>query len=93
MLSTAYGPNASESNDARFALPAYDRLYDRIRVLPDGPERDALMRQAKDLSVAYMPYKVHSHRSLVDLTQPWVRGYWRHPFMRDLMRYISVEPR
>ena len=23
-------------NDARFALPAYDRLYERQRVLPDG---------------------------------------------------------
>lgn len=93
LLSTAYGPNASESNDARFALPAYDALYQRIRDLPDGAEREALMRQAKNLLVAYMPYKAHAHRSLVDLAHPWVQGYWRHPFMRDIFRYISVEPR
>jgi ABC-type transport system substrate-binding protein len=39
-LAIAYGPNASESNDPRFALPAFDRLFERQRVLPDGPERE-----------------------------------------------------
>ena len=42
-LGIGYGPNSGESNDAHFALPAYDRLFERQRVLPDGPERDALM--------------------------------------------------
>ena len=89
-LDTAYGPNASESNDARFALPAYDRLVERQKVLPDGPERAAVMREAKNLLVAYMPYKVHGHRILTDVLQPGTRGYWRHPFMRDTWRFIDV---
>jgi ABC-type transport system substrate-binding protein len=91
-LAIAYGPNANESNDARFALPAYDRLYERQARLPDGPEREALMRQAKDLLVAYMPYKVHVHRLRADLLQPWLRNFWRHPFMRDLWRFAEVAP-
>jgi ABC-type transport system substrate-binding protein len=90
-LAIAYGPNANESNDARFALPAYDRVYERQSRLPDGPERDALMRRAKDLLVAYMPYKVHAHRLRADLVQPWLRGFWRHPFMRDLWRFVDVD--
>ena len=62
-LGIAYGPNATEANDPRFALPRFDRLFERQRVLPDGPEREALMREAKNLLVAYMPYKVHvAHR-------------------------------
>ncbi|MFM8766581.1 MAG: ABC transporter substrate-binding protein, partial [Rubrivivax sp.] len=48
-LGIAYGPNASESNDPRFRLEAFDRLYERQMRLPDGPDREALMRQAKDL--------------------------------------------
>ncbi|HQI20394.1 MAG TPA: ABC transporter substrate-binding protein, partial [Leptospiraceae bacterium] len=48
-LGIAYGPNASEANDPRFSLPAFDRLFEQQRTLPDGPEREALMRQAKDL--------------------------------------------
>lgn len=90
-LGIAYGPNASEANDPRFSLPAFDRLYERQRALPDGPERDAVMRQAKNLLVAYMPFKVHVHNVLPDLLHPWVKGYWRHPFMREPWSYVDVE--
>ncbi len=88
-LAIAYGPNASEANDPRFALPAFDRLYERQRALPDGPEREAVMRQAKDLLVAYMPFKVHVHNVYLDVVQPWTEGFWRHPFMRDVYRFVE----
>ncbi len=88
-LSIAYGPNASEDNDPRFELPAFDRLFEQQRALPDGPEREAVMRQAKDMLVAYMPYKVHLHNVYIDLVQPWAEGFWRHPFMRDFWRFVD----
>ncbi|WP_326541096.1 ABC transporter substrate-binding protein [Pseudorhodoferax sp.] len=91
-LGIAYGPNASEANDPRFALPAFDRLFERQRVLPDGPEREALMHQAKNLLVAYMPFKVLVHHERVDLVQPATRAFWRHPFMRDIWRFVDVVP-
>jgi len=89
-LGIAYGPNASESNDPRFQLAAFDRLYEQQLRLPDGPERDALMRQAKDMLTAYMPYKVHGHGIANDLVQPGTQHYWRHPFMRDIWRFVDV---
>jgi ABC-type transport system substrate-binding protein len=92
-LAIAYGPNAADSNDPRFKLPAFDRLYEKQRLLPDGPEREALMREGKNMLVAYMPFKVHSHGIANDLIQPWTQHYWRHPFMRDTWRFIDVDPR
>ena len=92
-LAIAYGPHASEANDPRFSLPAFDRLFEQQRLLPDGPERQRLMRRAKNLMVAYMPFKVHFHSVYVDVVQPWTVGYWRHPFMRDLWRFVDVLPR
>jgi ABC-type transport system substrate-binding protein len=91
-LGIAYGPNASEANDPRFQLPAFDRLFERQLRLPDGPEREALIRQAKLLAVAYMPYKVTGHRVATDLLHAQVVGYRRHPFLRDFFRYVDVEP-
>jgi hypothetical protein len=38
-----------------------------------------------------MPYKVHTHRVLNDLVQPGTKHYWRHPFARDIFRYVDVE--
>ena len=92
-LGIAYGPNAAESNDPRFNLPAFDALFREQQRLPDGPEREALMRRGKDILVAYMPFKVHMHRVISDLVQPWTQTYLRHPFMRDIWRYVDVGPR
>ena len=55
------------------------------------PFREALMREAKNMLVAHMPYKVRVHTVINDLLQPWVRGYWRHPFMRDGWCYVGVD--
>ena len=48
-FSLAYGPNKGSANDARFALKAYDQLYERQRMLPDGPERLTAMHEATRL--------------------------------------------
>ena len=89
-LGIAYGPNAAEANDPRFNLPAFDRLFEQQLAMADGAEREAVMRQAKDLLVAYMPFKAHAHRIRVDLLQPGTKNYWRHPFMRDTWRFVDV---
>jgi ABC-type transport system substrate-binding protein len=90
-LGLMYGPNKGQSNHARFDLPAYNELYQRQARLPDGPEREALIREAKKLGVAYMPYKVTGHRILTDVLHPWVFGYRRHPFLRDSWRYLDID--
>ena len=89
-LGLGYGPNAGQSNDARFRLPAFDRLYERQRVLPDGPERRAVMHDATRLMLAYMPYLAHYHLVGTDLLQPQLRGYLRHPFTGDGWRYTDL---
>ena len=89
-LGIAYGPNKGESNDSHFVLPAYDRLFEQQKVLPDGEARNALIHEAKNMLAAYMPYKAHSHTIVTDLVHPWVKGHLRHPFMRDLWRYVEV---
>ena len=90
-LALGYGPNKGQSNHARFDLPAFNRLYERQRVLPDGPERQQLMTEAAKLMVAYMPYKVHVHRIFTDLAHPWVLGYHRNIFVRDFWRYVDID--
>ena len=91
ILGLAYGPNADQSNDARFKLPAYDRLYERQRVLPDGPERMALMQQANRLLLAYVPYIAHYHPVTVELFRPRVNGPFRHPYNSDWYRWVQVD--
>ncbi len=86
------GPDKGQSNSARFDLPEYNRLYERQRVLADGPERLAVMAEMKALMTAYMPYKVHVHRIWTDLARPWVVGYHRNTVVRDFWRYVDIDP-
>jgi ABC-type transport system substrate-binding protein len=81
-----YGPNAGSANDARFRLPAYDRLYEQASVLDDGPERNRLLREMDRLAAAYAPLRLHSTPKIHDLVQPWVTGYLRRPTLRWLDR-------
>ena len=90
-LNLGYGPNKGQANHARFDLPAFNALFRQQAVLPDGPERLALIRQAQRLLVAYMPYKVHVHRIWTDLNHPWVVGYHRNIFVRDFFKYLDVD--
>jgi ABC-type transport system substrate-binding protein len=91
-LALGLSRNIGGSNVARFNLPEYDRLYDRQRQMPDGPERFAVMRDMKRIFNAYMPYKIHGHRYVNDVSHPWLIGYRRHPFLRDFFKYVDIDP-
>jgi ABC-type transport system substrate-binding protein len=86
-----YGPQSGGANLARFKLPAFDAIYDQLSVLPDGPERNALFRQAELLAVAYMPYKVVVHRMDTDMLHPWVSGYRRPLFWLDWWQMVDID--
>jgi ABC-type transport system substrate-binding protein len=85
------GPAKGQANHARFDLAEYNRLFQRQRVLPDGPERLQVMRQMKEIMIAYMPYKAHVHRIWTDLAHPWVIGYHRNVFLREFWRYVDID--
>jgi ABC-type transport system substrate-binding protein len=87
-----YSGNIEQTNDARFRLPAYDRLYEQSRRLPDGPERLAALREAARLLAVYMPYKFHLHRVQNDLVQPWLVGYARNTFTQRLWDVVDLDP-
>jgi hypothetical protein len=90
-FSLGYGPKKGQSNPSRFDLPAFNALYERQKQLPDGPERQALMSEAKKLMIAYMPYKVHVNRIFTDLAQPWVVGCHRNLFVAAFFKSIDVD--
>jgi ABC-type transport system substrate-binding protein len=87
----AYGPFKGEANLARFQNAEFDKLYQQQIVLPDGPERLAIMQKLAKILVAYMPYKVNTHRIRTDVMQPWLVGYRRHPTSRAFWRYVDID--
>ena len=91
-IGLGYGPNKGQSNHARFDRAEFNRLYEAQRQMPDGAERLALMHQARDMMVAWMPYKIHAHRLATDLVHPWVIGYHASHFRGLFWKYVDVDP-
>jgi ABC-type transport system substrate-binding protein len=91
-MDVLYSGNKGQSNHCRFDLPAFDELARRQRVMPDGPERDAVIAQAMRLALAYMPMKVTRHPIDNFVTHAHVRGFKPHPFIRDWWRYVDLVP-
>jgi ABC-type transport system substrate-binding protein len=86
-----YGPNAGQSNHSRFNHPEWNRLFDKAKVLPDGPERSALFREMDKLFFAYAPLRPMVHRITTGVMHPWVVGYQRHPVLREFWKYIDID--
>ncbi len=90
-LQRLYGPQSGNQNLGRFKNAEFDALYERMQVLPDGPEREALFLQAKRIQAAQMPMKTHVHRIVSDLAQPWLIGYRRPFFRTEFWQYVDID--
>lgn len=91
VLGLFYGPAKGLQNLPRFDLPEFNKLYKQQALMPDGPERLAVMQQAIKLVVAYMPMKAGSHRIMTDMSHPWFLGYKRHPVARHFWKYVDID--
>jgi len=78
-------------NMARFKNAELDALYQRMSVVPDGPEREALFRKIKIIAAAYLPYKFNVHRISTDMWHPWVIGYRRPLFWQEWWHMADID--
>ncbi len=86
-----YGPNAGQANESRFNLPAFNRLYEQARLLPDSPERTQIFDRMTDILIAYAPFKLTHHLLEDHVIQPWVIGYKPHPIRSDVWKYLDID--
>ncbi|MBC5764333.1 ABC transporter substrate-binding protein [Ramlibacter albus] len=91
VLAMGYSKQVGGQNHSRFSNKKFDELYERIQLMPDGAERDALIKEAQRILIAYMPIKVRVHRIGTDLMQPWLIGYKRHPNAREFWQYVDID--
>jgi ABC-type transport system substrate-binding protein len=80
-------------NFARYTNKRYDAIYERIRELPDGPERQTLFREAKRMLAVDAPYRFHVHRILTDLAWPWLIGFRRQLYSQAFWQYVDIDTR
>ncbi len=89
-LQLLYGKN-EDANTARFKLSAYDRLYEKVKRMPDSPERTKLYQDMSKLVLVYAPWKLGVHRIANSVAQPWVSSLKRHPIMHAPWKFLDID--
>jgi ABC-type transport system substrate-binding protein len=79
------------ANYTLFSNAEFDALYERVKTMPDSPERTALYRRMVHILWVYGPWRVNSLLRNTILIQPWVIGFKKHPFAHDPWRYLDVD--
>src|SRR5262249_52941449 len=87
-----YGPNIHQSNHGCYESAAFDQMYDRIRSMPNSPERDRiflLMSRQMEVDGAWK-LGVSRYRNV--LVYPQVKGYRYHPINTAVWEYLDIDP-
>ena len=82
---TAPGPNIGA-----YANTAYDKAYEAMRLMPDGPERLAQMKTMNAILKDDVPVIVLYGSVRYGLQQKWVSGFKRNVFLQEHM-FMSVD--
>ena len=87
-----YGPNTRQSNNACYQSPEFDKLYEKSRTLPDGPERNKLYRAMARRVEVDTTWIMNDSRVRNMLMQPQVIGFRKHPALHLEWMYIDLDP-
>ena len=79
------------ANYTLFSLPEFDALYEKVKSMPDSPERTALYRRMVHLLWVYAPWRVNSLIRHTILMHPWLIGFKKHPFAHDPWKYLDID--
>lgn len=79
------------ANYSMYARPEYDRLYERVKTMPDSPERTALYREMVKMLWVDNPWRVNYLKQGTVLMHPWLIGYKKHPFAHEPWRYVDID--
>jgi len=89
-----YGPNGSQDgeNKARYASPAFDRLFDQMKNMENGPRRQAIIDQMVKVAREDAPWVWGFHPKDYALSHSWVSLTKPNKMARNTLKYVRVDP-
>ncbi|GAB3263446.1 ABC transporter substrate-binding protein [Chitinimonas naiadis] len=78
-------------NASNYANPEYDQLYDQMKALPDGPERQKVIDRMIDIVRRDAPWSFGVFPGSVGIYQQWVRNAKPTAVIQDKAKYLRVD--
>jgi len=91
-----YGPNGKVKyggeNATNYSNPKVDKLYEEIRVLPNGPERQAKINELLLLIRQDSPWVWGFHPITFTLSHQWTTATKPNPLAHNTLKYEKINP-
>ena len=93
LLTTLAGKTKYDGeNTANYSNPEYDRLFDQMKVLEDGPSKQKLIDQLVAIAQRDAPWTMGFYPYASAAVQHWVYNSKPAILVRDQARYLRVDP-
>jgi len=89
-----YGPNRKidgGENAANYSNPRLDRLFERMKNMPDGPERQAVIDEMTEIVRHDAPWSFGFYPESFSLHHQWVGNVKPNLMANNTLKYISLE--
>lgn len=91
-LQLFYGANASPGpNHSNYANPQIDKLYEQLRTMLPGPEKDRLCEQMADIVIEDCPWIFLYQPMDFAVVHNWLKNYSLHDFPYTMVKYRRVD--
>jgi len=91
-----YGPHAKATNGgenaANYASPEFDALFEQMRFLDDGPEKEALIHRMTAVVQRDAPWMFGHFPKSGGAYQQWVGNAKPTQMVRNTLQYLRVDP-
>ncbi len=93
-----YGPNAVTAtrgagmNSANYANPRFDALFDRIKTMPDSPERRRLVAQMVEIARKDAPWVWGVYPKSISLLHAWYENVVANAMANNTLKYKNIAP-
>lgn len=92
LLTTSQGKVKNEGENAsNYSNPEYDQLYDQMKALPDGPERQKVIDRMVDIVRVDAPWSFGVFPGSVGIYQAWVHNAKPTAVIQDKAKYLRVD--
>ena len=91
-----YGPNkkvgGEGENAANYDNPEFNRLFEKLKNLENGPVRRQLIEQVLEVARRDAPWVWGVHPRLFTLGHAWLRNDKPHQIANNTLKYLRIEP-
>lgn len=94
LLFLLYGPNGrvkyDGENTVNYSNPKYDELFEKMKSMPDGPERRRIVYKMVDILQRDAPWEFGFHPQSYSLYHGWMQNVKPNNMTNNTLKYLNI---